>query len=169
MRSCLFGVFFCSKKKKKKKKKNTFLALLGSINRNSIFIYNIWAKLSQRINKINNISTVSKYGRHVTASWEPLTIAAAMYSTEVPQKAFFIKSIAGRYWPVWVADRPITARYRFIKNASWVEILCGNTELNKSGRNCEASFELVCSMGIMRKNICANVLFRLGWKSCGGH
>ena len=30
------------------------------------------------------------------------------------------KSIAGRYRPVRVADGPISARYRFIKNASWV-------------------------------------------------
>ena len=30
------------------------------------------------------------------------------------------KSIAGRYRPVRVADGPITARYRFIKNASWI-------------------------------------------------
>ena len=30
------------------------------------------------------------------------------------------KSIAGRYRPVRVADGPITACYRFIKNASWV-------------------------------------------------
>ena len=29
------------------------------------------------------------------------------------------KSIAGRYLPVRVADGPITARYKFIKNASW--------------------------------------------------
>ena len=29
------------------------------------------------------------------------------------------KSIAGRYRPVRVPDGPITARYRFIKNASW--------------------------------------------------
>ena len=29
------------------------------------------------------------------------------------------KSIAGRYRPVSVADGPITARYRFIKNAYW--------------------------------------------------
>ena len=29
------------------------------------------------------------------------------------------KSIAGRYRPVRVADGPITARYRFIKNTSW--------------------------------------------------
>ena len=31
------------------------------------------------------------------------------------------KSIAGRYRPVRVADGPITARYRVIKNASWVQ------------------------------------------------
>ena len=30
------------------------------------------------------------------------------------------KSIAGHYRPVRVADRPITARNRFIKNASWI-------------------------------------------------
>ena len=30
------------------------------------------------------------------------------------------KSIAGRYWPIRVADRPITARYSNIKNASRV-------------------------------------------------
>ena len=30
------------------------------------------------------------------------------------------KSIAGRYRPVRVADGPTTARYRFIKNTSWV-------------------------------------------------
>ena len=39
------------------------------------------------------------------------------------------KSIAGRYWPVRVADGPITARYRFIKNASWemngsIDLVC---------------------------------------------
>ena len=30
------------------------------------------------------------------------------------------KSIAGRYRPVNYPDGPITARYRFIKNAYWV-------------------------------------------------
>ena len=34
------------------------------------------------------------------------------------QKALH-KSIAGRYRSIMVADGPITARYRFIKNASW--------------------------------------------------
>ena len=33
--------------------------------------------------------------------------------------SFLYKSIAGRYRPVRVADGLITARYRFIKNASW--------------------------------------------------
>ena len=33
------------------------------------------------------------------------------------------KSIEGRYQPVRVADGPITARYRFIKNAFWVVAL----------------------------------------------
>ena len=34
------------------------------------------------------------------------------------------KSIADRYRPVRAADGPITARYRFIKNASWEISLC---------------------------------------------
>ena len=34
------------------------------------------------------------------------------------------KSIAGCYRPVRVADGPITARKRFIKNASWVCRVC---------------------------------------------
>ena len=35
------------------------------------------------------------------------------------QVSILYKSIAGRYRPVRVADGPMTARYRFIKNASW--------------------------------------------------
>ena len=38
------------------------------------------------------------------------------------QVRILYKSIADRYWPVRVADGPITARYRFVKNASWVVI-----------------------------------------------
>ena len=37
------------------------------------------------------------------------------------------KSIAGRYRPVRVADGPITVRYRFIKNASWVCLFMSST------------------------------------------
>ena len=36
-----------------------------------------------------------------------------------PPVSILHKSIAGRYWPVRVAEGPITARYRIIKNASW--------------------------------------------------
>ena len=38
--------------------------------------------------------------------------------TEEPSNILY-KSIAGRYRPVSYPDGPITARYRFIKNASW--------------------------------------------------
>ena len=34
--------------------------------------------------------------------------------------SILFKSIAGRYRPVSYPDGPITARYRFIKNAYWV-------------------------------------------------
>ena len=38
------------------------------------------------------------------------------------------KSVAGRYRPVRVADGPITARYRFINNASWVAVYWSRAE-----------------------------------------
>ena len=42
-------------------------------------------------------------------------------SREMCPVSILFKSIAGRYRPVRVADGPITAPYRFIKNASWVD------------------------------------------------
>ena len=42
------------------------------------------------------------------------------YASENFPVSILYKSIAGRYRPVRVADGPITACYRFIKNASWV-------------------------------------------------
>ena len=44
-----------------------------------------------------------------------LVLVGGMYSASI-----LYKSIAGLYRPVRVADGPITALYRFIKNASWV-------------------------------------------------
>ena len=38
------------------------------------------------------------------------------------------KSTAGRYRPVRVADGPITARCRFIKNAYWVGLIYGQKQ-----------------------------------------
>ena len=60
------------------------------------------------------------------------------------------KSIAGHYRPVRVADGPITARYRFIKNASWV-ITCkkckaqhvGQTSQNCANRMNNHKFDIV--------------------------
>ena len=37
------------------------------------------------------------------------------------------KSIAGRYRPVRYPDGPITARYRFIKNAYWAVTVCSSS------------------------------------------
>ena len=42
----------------------------------------------------------------------------SMYYGRSPVSILY-KSIAGRYQPVSVADGPITARHRFIQNASW--------------------------------------------------
>ena len=45
----------------------------------------------------------------------------AHISSTIPVSILY-KSIAGRYRPVRIADGPITARYRFIKNASWYTV-----------------------------------------------
>ena len=45
------------------------------------------------------------------------------------------KSTAGRYRPVSYPDGPITARCRFIKNASWVQY-------NLNGSNTDGSFTM---------------------------
>ena len=50
------------------------------------------------------------------------------------------KSIAGHYRPVRVADGPVTARYRFIKNASWVLTLCSDIDFKDAIRNKPKSF-----------------------------
>ena len=55
---------------------------------------------------VKNILCVITSKRLGSASFYPISILR--------------KSIAGRYWPVRVADGPITARCSFIKNASWV-------------------------------------------------
>ena len=47
------------------------------------------------------------------------------------------KSIAGRYRPGRVADGQITARCRFIKNASWVAACVPPTKLISGGRSPE--------------------------------
>ena len=47
-----------------------------------------------------------------------------MFTKHLFPDSILYKSIADRYRPVRVADGPIMARYRFIKNASWVECAC---------------------------------------------
>ena len=49
---------------------------------------------------------LNNYSR-LSLSWSPSPVS------------ILYKFIAGCYWPIRVADRPIMARYRFIKNASW--------------------------------------------------
>ena len=53
------------------------------------------------------------------------------------------KSIAGRYRPVSYPDGPITARYRFIKNAYWVCRKNAGWEVLKSARWAANSVELI--------------------------
>ena len=56
------------------------------------------------------------------------------------------KYIAGRYRPVRVADGPITARYRFIKNASWV--------LAYANRDCPDQRDLTANSHISDNTVC---------------
>ena len=44
-------------------------------------------------------------------------------SSSIYPVSILYKSIVGRYRPVRVANGPITTRYRFIKNGSWVPLL----------------------------------------------
>ena len=48
-------------------------------------------------------------------NWMSLNMKKRIFPLSIPNK-----SVAGRYRPVRVADGPITARWRFINNASWV-------------------------------------------------
>ena len=48
-----------------------------------------------------------------------LTLNSAVAPNNKYPVSILHKSIAGRYRPVRVADGPITARCRFIKNACW--------------------------------------------------
>ena len=52
-----------------------------------------------------------------SSNTDGLLIMADSNPVSIPVSILY-KSIAGRYRPVRVADGPITARYRFIKNAS---------------------------------------------------
>ena len=47
-------------------------------------------------------------------------LVCGLFSLVGSPGSILYKSIAGRYWPVSYPDGPITARYRFIKNAYWV-------------------------------------------------
>ena len=49
-------------------------------------------------------------------------IKTVLFTLNFPVSILY-KSIAGRYRPVRVADGPTAARYRFIKNASWVPVI----------------------------------------------
>ena len=58
---------------------------------------------------------ITDIGKELYCNVFPSDVRGLMW---IPASILY-KSIAGRYRPVRVADGPITARYRFIKNASW--------------------------------------------------
>ena len=64
--------------------------------------------------RANTVSYLKKKKKKKEHSWE--TYGAKQYDNPI---SIPYKSIADRYRPVSYPDGPITARYRFIKNASW--------------------------------------------------
>ena len=73
----------------------------------------------------HEIFSANKY-ENANNSWHLIFISREMFlcSAMFSKNPVSIlrKSIAGRYRPVRVADEPITARCRLIKNASWESI-----------------------------------------------
>ena len=61
----------------------------------------------------------------------------SIHSVVIYPASILYKSIAGRYRPVSYPDGPITARYRFIKNAYWV--YCHIRDIPRLKTNCETN------------------------------
>ena len=76
-----------------------------------MYVLDISTKNEKLRNKIKNSSSF------LFLMIEPLW-ACQRCTLLIPASSLY-KSIAGRYRPVRVADGPITARYRFIKNVYW--------------------------------------------------
>ena len=67
-------------------------------------------QISLRIRAAWSVSSLGAYGYPVMQSF---------FMRLTNPASILYKSIAGRYRPVSYPDGPITARYRFIKNAYW--------------------------------------------------
>ena len=79
---------------------------------------------------IDKKKKIAASGYNVTKRTNSINPASILY-----------KSIAGRYRPVSYPDGPITARYRFIKNAYWEY-----TDLERSAVEPTRDFESVVSL-----------------------
>ena len=78
------------------------------------------ALIRPRLRGVWSGSSLSAYARRHVFTWR------GSYSVKRPVSILY-KSIAGRYRPIKLADGPIMALYRFIKNASWENF--GSTSL----------------------------------------
>ena len=78
------------------------------------FIYRIWDRQTLLIK--------TKKKRKKTGAFEWCILLSLSVKRPFPVSILH-KSTAGRYRPVRVADGPITARCRFMKKASWVDLL----------------------------------------------
>ena len=85
---------------------------------------------TEAIDKMDWLKCKGKYGKNLKSPNTygkcgklPLRIASSESITDSPHIevpiSILYKSIAGRYRPVSYPNGPITARYRFIKNAYW--------------------------------------------------
>ena len=90
--------------------KDFMLSLSHENKANIIEAFNSKSRCFDNISNIDN-----KYLEQMVYKINPKEL---QLNTLVPASILY-KSIAGRYRPVSYPDGPITARYRFIKNAYW--------------------------------------------------
>ena len=67
----------------------------------------------------NSVRDYTCFSNEIKNPYAVRSYACELNKGPICPVSILYKSIAGRYRPVRVADGPITARYRFIKNASW--------------------------------------------------
>ena len=101
---------------------NTICSVLSVriLRANAVVIFLWWGQINHQTNPIPSNSVYNPFFWWCSQfNGSMLCSIPAISKTEFPASIFY-KSIAGRYRPVSYPDGPITARYRFIKNAYWV-------------------------------------------------
>ena len=97
-----------------------FILMAASLGTNAVVVTKVHCIFTYVFTKVNTQLLIAFYGRaHLGSTWFYFALASDCHWAFYPAGILY-KSIVGRYRPVRVPDGPITARHRFIKNASWV-------------------------------------------------